>query len=104
MRCGFLIWSWFICQIDGHFHGSFRNRPEMPQRVSPLTTVYSDGASAARSASVTLVSPSLAGADAPFSAVFPAAGGIPFAQRAPGTKLARATTKVIIGFRIGGTR
>src|SRR6185436_5732187 len=99
MRCGFLIWSWFICQMCGHFHGSLRKRPEMPQRVSPLTTVYSEGASAARSAWVTLVSPRGAPA-APFSADCPAGVDIPLARTPAGTKKAEATTKVIIVFRM----
>src|SRR5687768_11209154 len=97
MRCGFLIWSWFICQMCGHFHGSLRNRPEMLQRVSPLTTVYSDGASGAKSASLTLVAGAVPPApETPFPAAFPASGGIPLAIAPAGTKLAKATTKVII--------
>src|SRR6187431_1887004 len=96
MRWGFLIWSWFICQICGHLYGLFRNLPAMPQRVSPLTTVYESGASGCRSACVTWVAP----ADPCFSAGFPGDGGIPSANAPPGTKLAKATTKVIIVFRM----
>src|SRR5688500_8084045 len=100
MRWGFLIWSWFICQMCGHFQGSLRNRPEMLQRVSPLTTVYSEGASATRSACVTLDESAAEPAAAPFPAGFPASGGIPLAKGPVGTKLAKATTKVIIVFRM----
>jgi hypothetical protein len=39
-------------------------------------------------------------ADACFPAVFPAEGGIPSAKAPAGTKLAKATTKVIIVFRM----
>src|SRR5688572_28006346 len=82
----------------GHFQGSFRNRPEMPHKVSPLTTVYSEGASGARSAWVTW--PPAGMAAEPFPAGFPASGGIPLATAPVGTKLAKATTKVIIVFRM----
>src|SRR5688572_22152988 len=100
MRCGFLIWSWFICQTWGHFHGSFRKRPEMLQRVSPLTTVYSEGASGARSAWVTFWAGSPVGPEPARGAALPASGGIPLATAPAGTKLATATTKVIIVFRM----
>src|SRR5687768_9486700 len=99
MRCGFLICSWFICQIKGHFHGSLRKRPEMLQRVSPLTTVYSDGASSARSAWLIRVgaAPRSRAADG-----LSDEGGMPSpsARTTAGTKQAEATTKVIIVFRM----
>src|SRR6185295_6288546 len=91
-----LIWSRFISQICGHFHGSLRNRPAIPHRVSPLTTVYWSGASGARSDMVTLPA---CGA-APFAGAFSLDGGMPSARVQAGTKLAKATTKVIIVFRM----
>src|SRR5947207_9530928 len=95
MRCGFLIWSLFMFQISGHFHGSFRKRPAIPQSVSPLTTVYVSGASLLSSDIVTREAPR---AGTCFAASFDASGGMPSAHTPTGTKLAKATTKVIIVF------
>src|SRR5450432_4506373 len=72
----------------------------MPHSVSPLTTVYSFGASAARSDIVTRLPPGGAPGGAPAAGVLSADGGMPSAQVAAGTKLATATTKVIIVFRM----
>ena len=67
----------------------------MPQRVSPLTTVYSDGRVGLQVGLVTL-----AEASPLFCGSFSRRGWHSIAQNPPGTKLAKATTKVIIVFRM----
>ncbi|EXI74888.1 MAG: hypothetical protein AW07_01499 [Candidatus Accumulibacter sp. SK-11] len=51
MRCGLRISARFMRQISGHSHGFLRNLPEIPQSVSPGTTMCRSGAPLASSRS-----------------------------------------------------
>src|SRR3989344_1643647 len=44
MRCGLRICCRFMPHSSGQRQGDFRNRPEMPHRVSPRLTVWLSGA------------------------------------------------------------